>query len=115
MMLNTIFRLIEGFSVLYLAKRYNPERALLISAESESLNNISFVTIYKSNHHEILKNRYVYIEEPSSIIIERILVCSIVICAFFVQLLKCMRVLMELKILTGTLGALIGEHPYGSE
>jgi len=26
-----------------------------------------------------------------------------------------MRDLMELKILTGTLGALIGEHPYGSE
>jgi len=79
-----VFRLGEGFSVLYLAKRHNTERALLISAESESLNNISFLTLYKSNHHETLQNIYVYTEELSSIIIERILVCSIVICAFFV-------------------------------
>lgn len=33
----------------------------------------------------------------------------------FVQLFKCMPDSMELKILTGTLGALIGENPYGSE
>ena len=36
-------------------------------------------------------------------------------CPFFVQLFKCMRDSMELEILTGTLGALTGEHPYGSE
>ena len=48
-------------------------------------------------------------------IIERIRECSIVICALFVQLFKCLPDSMELKILTGTLGALIGENPYGSE
>lgn len=48
-------------------------------------------------------------------IIERIRECSIVNCALFVQLFKCMPDSMELKILTGTLGALIGENPYGSE
>lgn len=48
-------------------------------------------------------------------IIERIRECSIVICALFVQLFKCVPDSMELKILTGTLGALIGENPYGSE
>ena len=48
-------------------------------------------------------------------IIERIRECSIVICALFVQLFKCVPDSMDLKILTGTLGALIGENPYGSE
>lgn len=81
MVLNIVFRLIEGFSVLFLAKRHNTKQALLISAESESLNNISFLTLYKSNHHETLQNIYVYTEELSSIIIERILVCRIVISA----------------------------------
>ena len=79
--LKSVFRLGEGFSVLYLAKRHNTERTLLISAESESLNNISFLTLYESNHHETLQNISVYTEELSSIIIERILVCSIVISA----------------------------------
>lgn len=87
----------------------------LISAEPESLNNISFLTLYKSNHHETLQNIYVYIEELRSKIIERIRECSIVICALFAQLFKCMPDSMELKILTGTVGALIGESPYGSE
>lgn len=45
--LKSVFRLGEGLSVLYLAKRHNTERALLISAESESLNNISFLTLYE--------------------------------------------------------------------
>ena len=57
----------------------------------------------------------IYMEKLSTKIIERILECSIVICAFFVQLFKCMRDSKELKILTGTLDALIGEHPCGSE
>lgn len=48
-------------------------------------------------------------------IIERIRECSIVICALFVQLFKCLPDSMDLKLLTGTLGALIGENPYGSE
>lgn len=87
----------------------------LISAEPESLNNISFLTLYKSNHHETLQNIYVYIEELRSKIIERIRECSIVICALFVQLFKCMPDSMDLKILTGTLAALMEENPYGSE
>ena len=87
----------------------------LISVEPESLNNISFLTLYKSNHHETLQNIYVYIEELRSKIIERIRECSIVICELFVQLFERMPDSMELKILTGTLGALIGENPYGSE
>ena len=87
----------------------------LISAEPESLNNISFLTLYKSNHHETVQDIYVYIEELRSKIIERIRECSIVICALFVQLFKCVPDSMDLKILTGTLGALIGENPYGSE
>lgn len=48
-------------------------------------------------------------------IIERIRECSIVICALFVQLFKCLPDSMDLKLLTGTLDALIGENPYGSE
>lgn len=87
----------------------------MISAEPESLNNISFLTLYKSNHHETVQDIYVYIEELRSKIIERIRECSIVICALFVQLFKCVPDSMDLKILTGTLGALIGENPYGSE
>lgn len=87
----------------------------MISAEPESLNNISFLTLYKSNHHETLQNIYVYIEELRSKIIERIRECSIVIYALFVQLFKCMPDSMDLKILTGTLGALMEENPYGSE
>lgn len=87
----------------------------MISAEPESLNNISFLTLYKSNHLETLQNIYVYIEELRSKIIERIRECSIVICALFVQLFKCMPDSMDLKILTGTLGALMEENPYGSE